>query len=501
MNIAIRADASIWIGSGHIMRCLVLADELRRRGHDVFFVCLPQKADLISYIQNRGYSVIVLSHCPKKIIPKSDDDYLSWLQRSVIDDAGDFITNVPKADLVITDHYAIGFDWHKIVKEHYGSKIVAIDDLIRYHDADLLIDQTLGRKTSGYKDKGCKKVLAGSQYSMLSPQFAEKREHAFEKSKCQNQPKILLTMGGIDALNATLISLRVLSLIDADISVLLSPRAPHYVEVKEWCTKYDNVTHYDFVENMAELMLEHDIAIGAPGTTSWERACLGLPSIVIPLAKNQIEICEQLVSHKAAIAITPDLIESELQTAYQALIQDWEYYRTANFHICDGRGVRRVGLMIESLLNPDDDLGIELCTATQNDIKLVFKWQIHPKTRQYALNSQAPSWKEHSAWMSRKLTNYQDYFYIIKRKTDDMELGVLRLDRLEPNNYLVSVFIEPGYYGKGIASRALSLADAIHPDFTLHAQVLSENLASQKLFEKANYQRIAPERFIRNPIL
>lgn len=197
MNIAIRADASIWIGSGHIMRCLVLADELRRRCHDVFFVCLPQKADLISYIQNRGYSVIVPSHCLKTIIPKSDDDYLSWLQRSVIDDATDFLTHVPKTDLVITDHYAIGFDWHNIVKEHLGCKIATIDDLIRHHDADLIIDQTLGRKKSDYKEKGGKRVLAGSRYSILSPQFAEKREFAFEKLKCQNRPKILLTMGGL----------------------------------------------------------------------------------------------------------------------------------------------------------------------------------------------------------------------------------------------------------------------------------------------------------------
>ncbi|MCV5261658.1 UDP-2,4-diacetamido-2,4,6-trideoxy-beta-L-altropyranose hydrolase, partial [Escherichia coli] len=103
-------------------------------------------------------------------------------------------------------------------------------------------------------------------------------------------------MGGIDAPNATFKVLESLcGKVEAKFTVLLSPRAPHFDQVKELCASRADVSHLDFVSDMASLMLEHDIAIGAPGTTSWERACLGLPNVIVPLAENQQLICKQLV--------------------------------------------------------------------------------------------------------------------------------------------------------------------------------------------------------------
>ena len=87
-------------------------------------------------------------------------------------------------------------------------------------------------------------------------------------------------------------------------------------------------------------------------------------------------------------------------------------------------------------------------------------------------------------------------------KVTGEKLGVLRLDRLEAKSYLVSIFVAPTSYGRGVATAALKMADVIHPDLTLNATVLKCNKASQRLFESAeNYVQSDPETFIRHPIL
>lgn len=500
MKVVIRVDASVWIGSGHVMRCLVLADALKKQNHRVLFASLPQQGDMIAYIMERGFEVIELNPPETESIPEHDADYACWLQRPVRDDAEDFIQKVKAADLIVTDHYAIGSEWQSYVKATLGCKLLAVDDLVRSHTADVIVDQTLGRKPNEYVSG--KRVLAGSQYALLNARFTQAREKALQRACDPKKPKVLVSMGGIDRPNATLSVLKVLvQHVDAEFTVLLSPRAPHYEKVVSWCSGHNNVVHKDFVSNMADLMLKHDIAIGAPGTTSWERACLGLPSIIIPLAENQRMICEQLVANRAAIAISLEQIQTDLIVSYQKLINNWESYHQANLRLCDGRGTNRVVLEIQQLISEDLSSQLELVSATHEDIRLIYDWQCHPQTRKYALNPEPPSWVEHQRWMSDKLESCEDYFYLVRNKTSHICLGALRLDRIKPGHYLVSIFVAPDSYGRGIATSALNMVDIIHPDVTLHATVLSENIASQRLFEKANFTRTGIDSFVRNPML
>jgi RimJ/RimL family protein N-acetyltransferase len=270
--------------------------------------------------------------------------------------------------------------------------------------------------------------------------------------------------------------------------------------VKRWCDSQGDVQHQDFEADMAGLMLKHDIAIGAPGTTSWERACLGLPSILIPLADNQTTICTQLLSHKAIMKVSLENIESQLLDTYQQAMSQWHELFTSNLKLCDGLGTRRLVLEIQQLIEPDEHSKLQLVFAHHDDIKTVYDWQLHPKTREFALNRDVPTWEGHQSWMKRKLASTIDFFYLIEDKETRKKLGVLRLDKIESKNYLVSIFVAPDSYGCGVAIAALKMADRIHPDLTLHATVLECNKASQKLFKKANYTQQDPESFIRNPI-
>jgi Spore coat polysaccharide biosynthesis protein, predicted glycosyltransferase len=136
------------------------------------------------------------------------------------------------------------------------------------------------------------------------------------------------------------------------VTVLLSERAPHYSQVKSFAEKERSwITHIDFVENMAEFMSGYDIAIGAPGSTSWERACLGIPSIIIPIAENQNIIAQKLLKVNAVKIVTLSNIQSELVPALNEIIIRCDSYRASNFALCDGVGCSRVVKKIERCMN------------------------------------------------------------------------------------------------------------------------------------------------------
>ncbi len=505
LKIAIRTDASLHIGSGHVMRCLVLADALRLKGYSVTFLTRPQKGDLIEVIERRGFSIYKLSQPEHWLIPETTSDYAAWLQIDELEDAQECMAQLSNVDLVVVDHYGIGIKWHQSVKSQYHGKIMVIDDLVREHAADLIVDQTLLRNPIEYQPlKPVTNVLSGTDYAIIHPDFAKLHTGALVKSKEFNgRPRVLVSMGGVDAPNATWQVLKTLKRDFSEpplVTVLLSTRAPHYQQVKGFAEQEDWVTHIDFVENMAEFMAQYDMAIGAPGSTSWERACLGIPSIIIALADNQLTICKVLSDAGAAISVDLGSIDKDLKSACQQLLVDYDQIRKANLELCDGLGVDRI---IENIALLFDDV-LQLRCASLKDTQQVFEWQCAPETRQYALNKSVPSLAEHQAWMERKVSNSNDYFYIIERvnlaQVYSEAVGVVRLDMTKSNAYILSIFIAPTHFGKGFAKQALSLLDKQHSSISINAMVLKENTASHALFHRAGYIKIDEENYTRPPI-
>ena len=518
MNIVIRTDASVHIGSGHVMRCLVLAQGLTTQGHRVSFACRPQTGDLVAFIENKGFCVYKLAQPKTELVPTTNADYVAWLQVPWQQDAHNLLTLVAAVDLVIVDHYALNANWQQRIQQVLHCKVMVIDDLVRSHHADLILDQTLLRSSDEYQSQPQPqpqpshdetKVLTGCEFALLNPQFSDYRQQLLADDKLPIMPKLLLSMGGIDQPNATLSVLMALAvepvLTRPLVTVLLGPRAPHYQQVQAFCLQHSEwVTQLDFVDNMAELMVQHQVAIGAPGTTSWERACLGLPSIIIPLAENQQTISRNLVAVDAAYKVEIDDIAQLLMLTYQRLLQNWSALRKNNLKLCDGLGLNRV---LQAITHLDKTETLLLRRAALADIKPVYDWQCHPATRQFALNKQVPSWSEHQTWMINKIGQSEDYFYIItllyatdnKQYRSRCNVGVVRLDRIGAGEYLLSIFIDPNYYGQGLAKRALAYLDELHPYFTIHAKVLMANTVSQQLFTQSRFQRLTVETFIRYP--
>ena len=353
MKVYFRVDASIHIGSGHTIRCLTLAKQLQKSGYNIFFVIRPQSGDLSAYISELGFKVINLKRISTFRDPKSSDDYKSWLQVTEIQDAKEFLSVAVNAEIIIVDHYGINFAWEEFVKSRITCKLIVIDDLVRQHNVDMIIDQTYGTDANEYFLKSVVKfVLAGSKYALLKDQFSLSHKLAFEERKTNDTHKLMISMGGVDKPNTTLAVLETLSSREKkfNTTVLLSERAPHFNSVSSFCKKnQDWVKHISFSENMANVMLNHTIAIGAAGSTSWERACMGLPSIIIPLAINQLQICRNLVNAGCAISLFKEDIADTLNSMLDELLSNHEEMKGNSQKICDGMGVKRVTEKINQL--------------------------------------------------------------------------------------------------------------------------------------------------------
>ena len=316
---------------------------------------------MIEFLQTQKQTVQVLPELTSFITPQITNDYTAWLQVPWTQDAFDtaqlFNKSKSNVDLVIVDHYSLGIDWERQIKSKLDCQLFAIDDLVREHAADLILDQTLLRKSCEYRHANQDtNILAGCDYALIKPDFVTLREDALKKKINMQTPRLLLTMGAIDQFNVTLKVLNVFATQateQANVTVLLSRNAPHYEDITAFCHQHEWITHIDFVDDMPSFMHKHDFAVGAPGSTTWERTCLGIPSILIPLAENQQVICQNMLAADAAIALTIDDISSHFVAAYKQLISKAVHYQAQNLTLCDGLGLNRTLLAVEKLSKND----------------------------------------------------------------------------------------------------------------------------------------------------
>ena len=312
MNVAIRTDSSRRIGSGHMMRCLALADALTRLGNEVIFICKEHDSNLLNKIIDSGYEV--------KWLPITSDNevdlplsHAQWLGGSQEDDAEKTIAAIKSIDVdwMIVDNYAIDEYWHKRIRPHV-KRIFVIDDLgDRKHECDILLDQNLGANKEKYQEmvsKDCE-VLLGPQFALLRPEFAQWREESLERRRHVTEPKnILISLGGVDPQNISTNVINELSklpaLADAEVNVVLGCQSQH-VDAVEMAAKNSSLKINVLVDTkrMAELMSQADLAIGASGSSSWERCALGLPTISFVIADNQKPIAKELVKNRASIMV------------------------------------------------------------------------------------------------------------------------------------------------------------------------------------------------------
>jgi len=341
MKVAFRVDTSLQIGTGHIMRCLTLAQVLKDNGADVGFICRKHEGNLIDKIRSSGFIVHELEVFKETKVDTrlAHSHWLGATQQQDADDCID-ILKAENPDWLIVDHYALDEKWHKILKP-FVKKIMVIDDLADKNiDCDVLLNQNLGSKKEDYKNKvpdDCR-LLLDCEYALLRLEFGKLRSQALEKRKNTKRIKnILVSMGGSDTKNFTYDILQNVG-DNFNITVVLGMLSPHNKMVQNYAKDKDIKVIIN-ASNMAELMLEADLAIGAGGSTSWERCCLGLPTLLFVTAENQRVVAENL-EHSGAV-----IIAENLKDDLQMIVSNFDLWKSISEKsqaICDGFGVKRV---------------------------------------------------------------------------------------------------------------------------------------------------------------
>ena len=309
MHIAFRTDASLQIGTGHVMRCLTLADALRERGAQSTFICRPHAGHLLDLIQQRGHTAKALAPADDAFTAPANPIHAKWLSTDWASDAAQTQQALGEhvVDWLVVDHYALDRRWEQTMRPH-TRRIMAIDDLAdRPHDCDLLLDQNLGRQAKDYGGLLSQhtQTLIGPAYALLRPEFAQWREHSLQRRAQPQLKNLLITMGGVDQASATgqvLDAMKCCELpTDLRITVVMGPTAPWLAKVQAQAAAMPCPTQVlSGVSNMAQLMAESDLCIGAAGGSAWERCALGLPTFVLILAANQHSGAMALQSHEAA---------------------------------------------------------------------------------------------------------------------------------------------------------------------------------------------------------
>jgi RimJ/RimL family protein N-acetyltransferase len=315
---------------------------------------------------------------------------------------------------------------------------------------------------------------------------------------------LLVALGGGQQRSAVACALEGIRLsgLDLDVHVIGSDGAPASDLIGA-----ARLTRHQATSAIHELMVSCDAAIGAGGGSSWERCCLGLPTLVVVVAENQSENAAAIERAGAGeqLGRSADVDPQSIAKALKALAGNPARLRKMALsaaQLCDGHGAQRVVGELDPRLAQSGEAVI-LRPVAPSDAEQMFAWQQGPAVRRYAHNPLPPTWEEHVDWLSRRLsTPTSGAVSIIE--LNGRPAGVLRMDPvsaadwdlpIETPAFLVSILVDPSRQGNGVGLAALAAARDLIPYATLCAEVLPANDASHRLFRRAGYREHSTGRY------
>jgi UDP-2,4-diacetamido-2,4,6-trideoxy-beta-L-altropyranose hydrolase len=511
--ILIRCDASLLIGSGHVMRCRTLARELQRRGAQVFFLCRRHRGDLIGLLEQE-FPVLALPELPLSATQAPEGAplqcrqlYEAWLGCSQEHDAADCLqalalAGIRGASWLLVDHYGLDAAWEtQLLAGLAGDaapRLLVIDDLAdRAHRADLLLDQNFfGEATdaryAGLVPEQCRQLL-GPHYALLGPDYAQLHPLVPPRTELR---RVLVFFGGVDPANLTGRALEALlapELAPLAVDVVLGLQSPHRQAVAELVARRPHTTLHDPLPSLAGLISRADLAIGAGGATTWERACLGLPSLVVAIADNQLPFAVAL-DHVGAIQLLGDAASVTAEQIDQALLTalagPWPL--ACGHGLTDGWGAARVATALLGLQPL-----LQLRPATASDEALLLRWANDPQVRANSFSPAPISPPDHHRWYQTGLAD-ANRLLLIASDAQGCPLGQIRFDRQPqpaveaPREALIDLSLDRCVRGQGLATELVRLglqAMEQHwgPNSEAVAEVLASNSASQATFARAGF--------------
>lgn len=491
-TVVFRVDASTAIGTGHVLRCRTLACALRDKGASVRFVTRAHSGHLGNLLRQDGFVVSMLQGAANAL--SDADSYASWLGVSPEQDAAQTMDTLKgeRCDWVIVDHYALDSTWESRLRA-CARNIMVIDDLAdRAHDCEVLLDQNF---SDGGDDLYRGRVLAncrllvGPCYALLRPEYSKYGAPRILRERPLK--RVLVFMGGADKGNITGIALSALAesrFAHLEVDVVIGASSPHGDSARAQAAKRPGTRVHGALPHLAELMAKADLAIGAGGATTWERMCMGLPSIVISIAANQRPGCSAL-ARAGLVRYLGDASGVDAATVAAALddaISRPDEFRAMGVegqgHV-DGKGAARVA---EALV-PAAESDLALRKATSGDAMTYYGWANDPAVRANSIDSSPISLRSHLRWFDERLKDPDCCLFVLE--ADRLPVGQIRFDRTSEGlrvNYSLDSLVR----GRGWAKKLLELgirALRVAGRTRLNAVVKTGNTASAAAFIRAGF--------------
>jgi UDP-2,4-diacetamido-2,4,6-trideoxy-beta-L-altropyranose hydrolase len=492
MKIVFRVDASIVMGTGHVMRCRTLATALKKNGCDVRFITRAHPGHMGDLLVRDGFAVTLLPELA--CVENKGDDYAAWLGVSQQVDADQTIAafkNQP-CDWLIVDHYGLDRVWEVLLQSH-THKLMVIDDLAnRPHECDMLLDQNYAvsgqARYQEWVPAHCR-LLLGPRYALLRPEYAQYRETMVPRTG--DIKRLLVFMGGADNANTTgkvLAALSTEKLAHIEVDIVIGTNFIHTTEVTEQANARINTHLHGPRPHLADLMANVDLALGAGGATNWERLCMGLPSLVLSVAENQVPVCEALASsglikylgraHDLAVAgIQLSLLEALAEPRPLRILTN------KSQTLVDGLGANRVA----EALNPTPVEYLKVRPAIASDALGYLAWVNDPVVRSSAINSAPIDVVTHLEWFEKRLKDVNSHLYVLE--AGNLPVGQVRFERQDSEvtiDYSLDILVR----GRSWAGKLIKLGIDVlnlHHATLFCASVKPENTASIATFIRLGF--------------
>jgi UDP-2,4-diacetamido-2,4,6-trideoxy-beta-L-altropyranose hydrolase len=476
-NLLIRADANTQFGTGHLMRCLALAQTWQDAGGTVQFVLARTTQDLKSHLTTESMDIVTLLD----VSPGSARDAEATISVALQ-------TGVSWA---VVDGYHFGAEYQRSLKMA-GLRVLLIDDYghAKHYFADVVLNQNIGIDESLYLQREpYTHLLLGNQYVLLRREFWPWR--GWRREISPEARKVLVTLGGSDPHNITLKVIKALQQVgieDLEVIVVVGGSNPHLQEL-ESVTRHislaTKIVHN--VKNMPELMARADVAISAGGSTCWELAFIGVPTLILILANNQTLVAVGMDGAGAALNLGwhTSLNLNDIARSLREILLSFEKRRALALHgqqLVDGNGAKRVIRFLRGNM-------LTLRPVRADDCRLIWEWANDHVTRAQSFSTEPISWEEHSAWFEAKQTDPLSRFYIAEDE-NAAPIGQVRY-QIEGETAVISVSLAPNQRGLGYSTEIIRLGTQELWTTTtvnlIYAYIKPDNCVSISAFTKAGF--------------
>nr|MBF0666026.1 UDP-2,4-diacetamido-2,4,6-trideoxy-beta-L-altropyranose hydrolase [Brevundimonas sp.] len=500
-RVAIRVDASVAIGTGHLRRCLTLATALASKGAEVRFVVRRHDAVAEVALRSHTFPVAWLDAPTALEAPRASSTraHENWAGISWTADAAETVGTLEdfRPEWLIVDHYSFDARWHDEVRDQLGCKIMAIDDLgDRPLSVDLLLDTNFAedhaRKYAGQLTRKCR-LLAGPRFALLAAEYRRAPRYRFQP----DVRSIGIFMGGTDPDG---ISAKVLRACREDagfrgaIEVISTSANPHLEQLRVACAASPDTTLRLDLPDLGAFYASHDLQIGAGGTATYERCCIGAPTIALAVALNQLAVIPALAAAGVLRAAKlPGGSEAEILPAATDL---GEVLLDLVAHPEARRGLSQRGMVLVDACGADRvaacllGASLSLRRATLEDGALLHAWRNHPDVRGVSGSGEVIPLDRHMNWLANKIAAEDSWLYVAE--IGPTPIGSIRFDRLPDDLLEVSLYLDPGLLGLGLGPHLLLAGERAvmveAPDCARFiASVLPTNEVSARLFVKCGY--------------